>query len=124
MVDHAVSPACQCHFFRSFHIQCHVYVRTNVHFKMANWKIWSCAVGLLFISSFSFVYPLSFTLSAGTKKCLREEVHKDILVTGEYRLSEANIVTDLIVSVFEMPFFITIVGLGQWFGLNCFCCHC
>lgn len=40
---------------------------------------------------------LSFTLSAGNKKCLREEVHKDILVTGEYKLSDAPIQTHLTV---------------------------
>ena len=44
------------------------------------------------------VNSLSFTLAAGSKKCLREEVHKDILVTGEYRLSEAPIKTHLTVS--------------------------
>eukprot|EP00795_Rhopilema_esculentum_P002533 gene2533-728_t len=43
------------------------------------------------------VHSLSFTLSAGTKKCLREEVHKDVLVTGEFRLSEAPIKTHLTV---------------------------
>lgn len=35
------------------------------------------------------VSSLSFTLPSGAKKCLKEEVHKDVLVTGEYRLSEA-----------------------------------
>ena len=30
-----------------------------------------------------------FNLSPGQKKCLKEEIHKDILVTGEYELSEA-----------------------------------
>ena len=45
-----------------------------------------------------YVNSLSFTLSAKSKKCLREEVHKDILVTGEYRLSEAPVKTHLTVS--------------------------
>lgn len=57
---------------------------------------------VLLISLFSLTIlqteSLSFTLSAGAKKCLREEVHKDILVTGEYRLSDAPIKTHLTVS--------------------------
>ncbi|EDO41239.1 predicted protein [Nematostella vectensis] len=32
---------------------------------------------------------LSFTLSSGNRKCLKEEVHKDVLVTGEFTLSDA-----------------------------------
>jgi len=45
------------------------------------------------------VYSLSFTLPTGTKKCLKEEVHKDVLVTGEYKLSEApNQKTNLLVT--------------------------
>ena len=31
---------------------------------------------------------LQFHLSANQKKCLKEEIHKDVLVTGEYSLSE------------------------------------
>lgn len=55
---------------------------------------------ILFLCSALFVKvnSLSFTLAAGSKKCLREEVHKDILVTGEYKLSEAPIKTHLTVS--------------------------
>ena len=32
---------------------------------------------------------LRFHLSPNSKKCLKEEIHKDVLVTGEYELSEA-----------------------------------
>lgn len=55
---------------------------------------------VLFFCSALFlkVNSLSFTLVAGSKKCLREEVHKDVLVTGEYKLSEAPIKTHLTVS--------------------------
>ncbi|XP_031554076.1 transmembrane emp24 domain-containing protein 10-like [Actinia tenebrosa] len=35
------------------------------------------------------VSSLSFTLPSGSRKCLKEDVHKDVLVTGEYKLSEA-----------------------------------
>jgi len=35
------------------------------------------------------VESLMFHLSPNQKKCLKEEIHKDVLVTGEYTLSEA-----------------------------------
>ena len=44
------------------------------------------------------VNSLSFTLSSGTTKCLKEELHKDVLVTGEYQLSEASQKTHLTVN--------------------------
>lgn len=53
---------------------------------------------LIYISSHILTSEcLSFTLSAGEQKCLREEVHKDTLVTGEFKLSEAPIKTHLTV---------------------------
>ncbi|XP_060711428.1 transmembrane emp24 domain-containing protein 10 [Hemiscyllium ocellatum] len=33
-------------------------------------------------------HAISFQLPANSRKCLREEIHKDVLVTGEYELSE------------------------------------
>ena len=56
-------------------------------------------ISTLLFSLISTIYCLTFTLSAGNKKCLREEVHKDILVTGEYKLSDAPIQTHLTVSL-------------------------
>lgn len=44
---------------------------------------------VVLLNYFALVSTLSFTLPPGQEKCLREEVHKDVLVTGEYRLSEA-----------------------------------
>ena len=35
------------------------------------------------------VASLMFHLPPNQKKCLREEIHKDVLVTGDYELSEA-----------------------------------
>ena len=32
---------------------------------------------------------LRFTLPPNHKKCLKEEIHKDVLVTGEYELSDS-----------------------------------
>ena len=34
------------------------------------------------------VQCLMFKLGANQRKCLKEEIHKDILVTGDYELSE------------------------------------
>lgn len=33
---------------------------------------------------------LSFQLPAQTRKCLKEEMHRDVMVTGEYEVSEAG----------------------------------
>ena len=43
---------------------------------------------------------ISFTLKPEERRCLREEVHKDVLVVGEYRLSDViGQKTDLLVSL-------------------------
>ena len=43
---------------------------------------------------------LMFHLSPNQKKCLKEEIHKDVLVTGDYELSEApGQKTSLLVSI-------------------------
>jgi hypothetical protein len=44
--------------------------------------------GTLFII-FSGSYGLRFRLNSGDRQCLREEIHKNIVLTGEYELSEA-----------------------------------
>uniref|UniRef100_A0A8C5QDC0 Transmembrane p24 trafficking protein 10 n=1 Tax=Leptobrachium leishanense TaxID=445787 RepID=A0A8C5QDC0_9ANUR len=36
------------------------------------------------------VRPLSFSLPPNSRKCLREEIHKDVLVTGDYELTEPH----------------------------------
>lgn len=46
-------------------------------------------VFLLLSSLVALANSLAFILPAGSKKCLKEEVHKDVLVTGEYKLDEA-----------------------------------
>lgn len=44
-------------------------------------------------------HGISFHISPDERKCIREEVHKDVLVVGEYKLSEVpNQRTDLLVS--------------------------
>lgn len=45
------------------------------------------------------VFSISFFLPVNSRKCLREEIHKDVLVTGEYDIGEAaNTKTNLKVS--------------------------
>merc|ERR1712142_549206 len=51
----------------------------------------------LLLSLVNSISSISFTLTSQAKKCLREEVHKNVLVTGEYKLSEAPIKTHLTV---------------------------
>ena len=54
-------------------------------------KLWSIFIvsPVVLLSYLAVVSSLSFNLPPGQEKCLREEVHKDVLVTGEYRLSDA-----------------------------------
>lgn len=61
-------------------------------------KLTYIAVILLFVSASHALY---FQLPVNTEKCMREEIHKDVLVTGEYDISDQNSVTvDLRVSFF------------------------
>jgi len=53
-------------------------------------KILACILSFILVAD-----SLSFRLRAGEQKCLREEVHKDILVTGEFKLSDAPVQTHL-----------------------------
>jgi len=50
--------------------------------------------------TFTTVRSISFQVFPDVKKCLREEVHKDVLVVGDYELFPvAGQVTDLAVSI-------------------------
>ena len=44
---------------------------------------------LLFCICLVSIDALRFQLPPNHKKCLKEEIHKDVLVTGEFELSEA-----------------------------------
>ncbi|KAM4625446.1 transmembrane emp24 domain-containing protein 10-like [Polymixia lowei] len=46
--------------------------------------------GVLILVPFLFdsVFPIAFHLPVNFRKCLQEEIHKDVLVTGEYEVSE------------------------------------
>ncbi|XP_055720837.1 transmembrane emp24 domain-containing protein 10-like [Salvelinus fontinalis] len=43
---------------------------------------------LTFTVLFDFTFSITFYLPVNLRKCLREEIHKDVLVTGEYEVSE------------------------------------
>lgn len=45
---------------------------------------------ILFVLYLSGVDCLMFHLEPMGKKCLKEEIHKDVLVTGDYEASEAG----------------------------------
>ena len=43
---------------------------------------------VVYLTCLSQIESLMFYLPPNTKKCLKEEIHKDILVKGDYELSE------------------------------------
>ncbi|KJH50311.1 hypothetical protein DICVIV_03504 [Dictyocaulus viviparus] len=45
-------------------------------------------VSLVFVVLMEVVSCLRFNVAANSKKCLKEEIHKNIVVTGEYEFSE------------------------------------
>ena len=55
---------------------------------------------LLLFTIVSDVLGITFYLPPDATKCIREEVHKDVLVVGEYNLNDAPYLrTDITVSV-------------------------
>ena len=44
---------------------------------------------VIFISVLAIVNCLMFKLPANSRRCLKEEIHKGVLVSGEYSLSDA-----------------------------------
>uniref|UniRef100_A0A2K6BFL6 GOLD domain-containing protein n=1 Tax=Macaca nemestrina TaxID=9545 RepID=A0A2K6BFL6_MACNE len=48
------------------------------------------ALLLLFLLSPSLVLAISFHLPINSRKCLHEEIHKDLLVTGAYEISDQS----------------------------------
>ena len=72
----------------------------------ASLRVWSreamarLAALLLLPVLIESVFSISFFLPVNSRKCLREEIHKDVLVTGEYEIGEQpNTKTNLKVSV-------------------------
>lgn len=53
---------------------------------------------LLISACFLCAEGIRFHLASNQKKCLREEVHKNVLVTGEYEIQDNGQRTDLIVT--------------------------
>lgn len=49
------------------------------------------------------VSSISFKVAPDVRKCLREEVHKDVLVVGEYTLSDLpGQRTDIVVNIIRL----------------------
>lgn len=77
----------------------------KLHVKLASALSW-LKVAMARLSALLFLpvliqsaFSISFFLPVNTRKCLREEIHKDVLVTGEYEISEqASTKTNLKVS--------------------------
>ena len=44
---------------------------------------------IFYACALTCIDALMFQLSPNQKKCLKEEIHKDVLVTGEYDISDA-----------------------------------
>lgn len=62
-------------------------------------KITFCSLSLLLLAV-PEALGITFYLPADSTKCIREEVHKDVLVVGEYQLSDAAFMrTDILVSI-------------------------
>lgn len=62
-------------------------------------KITYCSL-LLLLFAVPEILGITFYLPVDTTKCIREEVHKDVLVVGEYQLSDATFMrTDILVSI-------------------------
>lgn len=49
-----------------------------------------CALLFLFLLGPSSVLAISFHLPVNSRKCLREEIHKDLLVTGAYEITDQS----------------------------------
>lgn len=50
-----------------------------------------CSLALFLLVCLGLTAPahsISFNIVPDVKKCLREEIHKDVLVVGEYKLSD------------------------------------
>ena len=50
--------------------------------------MWDLKLILVFLTCVTSIHSLMFYLPSNSKKCLKEEIHKDILVKGDYELSE------------------------------------
>lgn len=51
---------------------------------------WQLALLLLLLLGPSSVFAISFHLPLNSRKCLREEIHKDLLVTGAYEITDQS----------------------------------
>ena len=55
-------------------------------------------LAVAYVCVFPLVSSVSFMLGQDERKCVREEVHKDVLVIGNYQLSDhPGVRTDIVV---------------------------
>jgi len=60
----------------------------------------SCSLLFLLFIIIPDAFGITFYLPPDATKCIREEVHKDVLVVGEYNLNDAPYLrTDIVVRV-------------------------
>ena len=62
----------------------------RVVFKMRQRPLCLCVLAVLVAALLGQARAISFILEPDVKQCVREEVHKDVLVVGEYKVSEVQ----------------------------------
>ena len=70
----------------------YIIVNFNFIFILTTYMEFSVCIRCLVLTvaiCLSTVDSLMFHLSPNHRKCLKEEIHKDVLVTGDYELSDA-----------------------------------
>ena len=56
--------------------------------NLDNFLLW-ILTSILLITLFPVADALRFYVAANEKKCLKEEIHKNVVLTGEYEISDA-----------------------------------
>lgn len=73
-----------------------------------------CVLLILVSVIFDSTFSITFYLPVNLRKCLREEIHKDVLVTGEYEVSDQpNAKTNLKVTRRTLASLLTLARLYQ-----------
>jgi len=65
-----------------------------------------------------------FYLEPGTKKCIKEEIHKDVVVTGEYEITESpnhKVFYELFFYQYDMGHIVSVLSSLTRLGLDYHC---
>lgn len=74
-------------------------------------KLWTIALLFLLNEFFNFVEPLRFYVPVNDKRCLKEEIHKNVVLTGEYEISDAvGHTISVHVTFYPFPFNVCMFG--------------